>query len=100
MKEFPQPLEYFSDANRKHSLSGEYEQQDEEFALIFLYNYYINLRKKDISRIFTKYNKNLIVTCNKLDRLPKAIKGRRPVDVIWDTKNVSLLQEVIIFSQF
>lgn len=102
LKLIPNPIEHFSDPNRKLVLSSQSSneeslQNDRDYALTVLCNIYRFHRKKDISRLLRIYNYDLIKTTNRLDRLPKAFKNQR--EIINEekvTKNISLLQEVTV----
>lgn len=69
------------------------------YALIFLYNHYLFLRRKDIDKVFKIIcGRNLLTTCLRLDGMPKAFKTPRKVtseDVIPD--NIPLLQQIAYF---
>lgn len=99
MKIIPNPVQYFSDPNRKSLLSSqennEFLNSNREYAFIVLCNLYRFHRKKDIQRLLHIYDYDLIKTTNRLDRLPKAFKTQREIMCHEKvTKNVSLLQEV------
>lgn len=94
------PVEFFSDPNRKPVLSSngnadENLETDREYASNVLCNTYRFHRKKDINRLLRIYDYDLIRTTNRLDRLPKAFKTQRNfVPNERSTKNLKLLQEV------
>ncbi|EFA00239.2 hypothetical protein TcasGA2_TC003067 [Tribolium castaneum] len=91
LKEIPNPVEIFTNPNRKSPLVDE---NDLEFALNFLYNQFLFLRKREIVKIFDHFGKNLVKTCHKLKTLTKAFRHPRPAVELNECKNIELLKEV------
>nr|XP_022913642.1 E3 ubiquitin-protein ligase arih1-like [Onthophagus taurus]XP_022913643.1 E3 ubiquitin-protein ligase arih1-like [Onthophagus taurus] len=106
LKEFPDPFTYFEAQNRSHSLlinetdkenkAEDILNQEKDFALTFLYNHFSKQRKRDIKRIFTSYNYDVVKTANQLWKVPPAFKEARliiPQDDDLKT-NILLLKEI------
>ncbi|CAH1170276.1 unnamed protein product [Phaedon cochleariae] len=91
----PDPVTFYSDPKRKLSLDENSDENDEKFALDFLFNKYRFIRKLYIERTFKWSKKNLVATCDRLDKLDRSMrKGRLLLEPTKDTKNVSLLQVI------
>lgn len=102
LEKFPNPLEYFSNLDRPKALNtdNEHFEADKKYALNFLYNFYTCLRKKDIDKVLTHANYDLVLACDKLDGFPKAFQ--RPRDQIERTEcdNLTLVQEVLNYVNY
>lgn len=99
LKIIPNPVQLYSDPNRKSLLSSQENDEsldsNRDYAFIVLCNLYRFHRKKDIQRLLHTYDYDLIKTTNRLDRLPKAFKTQREIVCHKSvTKNIALLQEV------
>ncbi|KAG5892934.1 hypothetical protein JTB14_006246 [Gonioctena quinquepunctata] len=90
----PDPIATFSDPNRKLSLDENADENDLKAAMIFLYNQYRFTRKNYIDKVFRWKKKNLVIICDRLDKLGRSLKRARPLDQEEQTKNVPLLQVV------
>lgn len=96
----PNPIDYFSDPNRKSVLMSDDAEVDEvlasdrAYALNFLCNHYRFHRIKDITKLYRLNNYDLLKIASRLDRLPKHFKTQRRIEVTdEECKNIALLQE-------
>lgn len=96
----PNPVEYFSNSNRKHALvsndkNSETVETDREYALKVLCNLYPFHRVKDIKKLYENYTYDSVKTSDRLDRLPKAFRNpRKTIFIEKRSKSICLLQEL------
>lgn len=90
----PNAVEKFSDPKRALILNCDSEEADIKYALQFLYNHYPFIRKVHIDTLFKWKNKNLVETCERLDRLNKNMRKPRHTEEYVESSNVLLLQLV------
>lgn len=90
-------MEYFTNPNRPKAVDSNCAsfEDDKSYALNFLYNFYSTLRKRDIDKVFKSVDYDLVLTCDKLDCFPRAFQMPRNLLEKLDTKNLTLVQEVI-----
>ncbi|XP_056642134.1 E3 ubiquitin-protein ligase RNF216-like isoform X1 [Diorhabda sublineata] len=94
LETIPNPIEKFSDPNRLLILNDNSDQNDEEYALQFLYNQFRFIRRKYIDLLFKWKKKNLVAVCDELENLGNSLITPRPVVNEVDSKNIQLLQVV------
>lgn len=91
---FPDPDETFSNVEKQQVLDENATNEDVQYALNFVYNKYRCARKHSIDLLFKWKKKNLYQICEQLDRFPKQMRTKRPVQQLGQTNNVPLLQLV------
>lgn len=95
----PDPDEKFTNPTRQLSLNENANDNDEKYALNFLYNHYRFIRMKYIDMVFRWEQKNLVAITDRLDRLSKSLKKARPAEApSVNSENVPLLQVVKYFN--
>ncbi|KAJ8956992.1 hypothetical protein NQ318_012157 [Aromia moschata] len=90
----PNPVDRYTSPQRQKALDGNADENDKQYALIFLYNNYGFIRKKYIDQLWRWKKMDLVEVCDRLDRMHKCMRRPRLPEYGVDTKNIALLQEI------
>ncbi|CAG9853865.1 unnamed protein product [Phyllotreta striolata] len=97
LKLVPNPQETFGNPKRKLCLNENSDENDNQYALNFLYNKYRFVRKKIIDTLFKVERKNLVTICKKLDKAPKFMKRPRVIEEPSVTSNNIPLVQLVTY---